>query len=176
MGHGPCEPPAPNAFSQRTCWVLPKIGVMPPCWGPCALLLASTQGWGPSNMGLRPAGTQDSGHTMKGGDLGATPGTSSLSPPAPQPTHGSPELALEGADFSVHGVGRLRGVLQLPLELPAGRVGPLRLLLGLLQLPLKLLQAGGRLVGLRRPGPRSAAMHTRFMGVPGLPPRSPPGP
>lgn len=63
---------------------------------------------------------------------------------------GSPELVLEGADLTVHGIGGLRGIFELALQLPAGGVGPLGLLLGLLQLPLELLQAGGRLVRLRR--------------------------
>lgn len=65
---------------------------------------------------------------------------------------GSPELVLERADLAVHGVGGLGGVLQLTLQFPAGGVGPLGLLLSLLQLPLELLQAGGRLVGLQRRG------------------------
>lgn len=65
---------------------------------------------------------------------------------------GSPELVLEGADLTVHGIGGLGGVLQLTLKLPAGGVGPLGLLLGLLQLSLELLQAGGCLVSLRRHG------------------------
>ena len=63
---------------------------------------------------------------------------------------GSPELVLEGADLAVHGVGRLGGVFQLALQFPAGGVGPLGLLLRLLQLPLELLQAGGCLVSLQR--------------------------
>lgn len=45
---------------------------------------------------------------------------------------GSPELALEGADLAVHGIRGLRGVLQLALQFPTGRVGPLGLLLSLL--------------------------------------------
>lgn len=45
---------------------------------------------------------------------------------------GSPQFALQGADFSVHGVGRLRGILQLTLQLPAGGVCPLGLLFSLL--------------------------------------------
>lgn len=61
-----------------------------------------------------------------------------------------PELALEGVDLSVHGIGRLGGVLQLPLELPATGVGPLGLLFGLLQLPLQLLDAGVQLVHLEK--------------------------
>lgn len=43
-----------------------------------------------------------------------------------------PELALEGVDFTVHGISGLGGILQLPLELPAVGVGSLCLLLSLL--------------------------------------------
>lgn len=64
------------------------------------------------------------------------------------PAAHSPELVLEGADLTVHGVGRLRGILQLTLQLPTGGVGSLGLLLGLFQLALELLQAGGCLVSL----------------------------
>lgn len=60
----------------------------------------------------------------------------------------SPELVFEGADFPVHGVRGLGGILQLALQFPARGVCPLGLLLGLLQLPLELLQAGGCLVSL----------------------------
>lgn len=63
---------------------------------------------------------------------------------------GSPELVLEGADLAVHGIRRLSGILQLTLQFPAGGIGPLGLLLRLLQLPLELLQAGGCLVRLER--------------------------
>ncbi|TNN57869.1 hypothetical protein EYF80_031951 [Liparis tanakae] len=53
-----------------------------------------------------------------------------------------------GGDLAVHDVGRLRGVLQLPLQLPAVGVGPLSLFLSLLQLTLQLLHAGVQLVHL----------------------------
>ena len=60
----------------------------------------------------------------------------------------SPELVLENVDFAVHGVGRLGGVLQLTLQFPAVGVGPLRLLLRLLQLTLQLLHARVQLLSL----------------------------
>ena len=64
----------------------------------------------------------------------------------------SPELAPQGADLPGHGVGRLADVVQVSLQLPAVGVGPLRLLLRLLQLPLQLLHARVQLVGLEGRG------------------------
>lgn len=61
-----------------------------------------------------------------------------------------PQLALEGGHLAVHGVCRLRGVLQLPLEFPSVGVGPLGLLLSLLQLALQLLHARVQLVRLEK--------------------------
>lgn len=43
-----------------------------------------------------------------------------------------PQFVLQGADLSVHSIGSLCGILQLTLQLPAGGIGPLGLLLGLL--------------------------------------------
>lgn len=59
-----------------------------------------------------------------------------------------PEFTLQRADFAAQSVGRLRGFIQLPLQLPAGSRGSLGLLLRLLQLPLQLLHAGVRLFRL----------------------------
>lgn len=61
----------------------------------------------------------------------------------------SPELALEAVDFTVHGIGRLCGVLQLPLKFSSVGVGSLSLLLSLLQLTLELLHARVQLVDLK---------------------------
>lgn len=43
-----------------------------------------------------------------------------------------PQFVLQGADLSVHSISSLCGILQLTLQLPAGGIGPLGLLLGLL--------------------------------------------
>lgn len=50
-----------------------------------------------------------------------------------------PEAVLEGVDLPSETLAGLSGIIQLPLELPAGCVGPGGLLLRLLQLTLQLL-------------------------------------
>lgn len=61
----------------------------------------------------------------------------------------SPELALEAVDFTVHGISRLCGILQLPLKFSSAGIGSLSLLLSLLQLTLELLHARVQLVDLK---------------------------
>ena len=53
-----------------------------------------------------------------------------------------PEAVLEGVDLPGETLAGLGGVVQLPLQLPAGGVGPGGLLLRLLQLTLQLLHTG----------------------------------
>lgn len=60
-----------------------------------------------------------------------------------------PKAALQGAELSAQGLAGLGGLVQLPLKLPAGGVGPGGLLLRLLQLPLQLLHAGVCFVHLK---------------------------
>lgn len=62
----------------------------------------------------------------------------------------SPELVLQGGDLSVHGLGGLRGVVQLALQLSLGGLGSLSFVLGLLQLTLQLLHSHVQLVTLKR--------------------------
>lgn len=78
----------------------------------------------------------------------------------------SPELALERGHLAAHGLVALRGLVQLPLQLPAVGVDALGLLLGLLQLPFELLDlcvaflclSGGRPgSGVRLGGPEVAS-------------------
>lgn len=78
----------------------------------------------------------------------------------------SPELALERGHLAAHGLVALRGLVQLPLQLPAVGVDALGLLLGLLQLPFELLDlcvaflclSGGRPgSGVRPGGPEVAS-------------------
>lgn len=61
-----------------------------------------------------------------------------------------PEAVLEGVDLSGETLAGLCGIVQLPLQLPAGPVGPGGLLLRLLQLALELLHA--RVCFLHLPG------------------------
>lgn len=60
-----------------------------------------------------------------------------------------PEAALQSAELSAQSLAGLAGVVQLPLELPAGGAGPGGLLLSLLQLPLQLLHSGLSFVHLK---------------------------
>lgn len=61
---------------------------------------------------------------------------------------GSPEAALQGAQLSAQSLAGFAGLVQLPLQLPAGGAGPGGLLLSLLQLPLQLLHSGLSLLHL----------------------------
>lgn len=53
-----------------------------------------------------------------------------------------PEAVLKRVDLPTQSLTGFGGVVQLPLQFPAGGIGPGGLLLSLLQLPLQLLHAG----------------------------------
>lgn len=59
-----------------------------------------------------------------------------------------PQTVFQSVNLSAQALAGLCGVIQLPLQLPAGGVGPGGLLLRLLQLPLQLLHAGVSLLQL----------------------------
>lgn len=87
--------------------------------------------------------------------LPPAPPARTLRAPGGQP---SPELALERRHFAAHGLVALRGLIQLPLQLPAVGVDALGLFLRLLQLPLELLDPRISFLRLSSRGPGSGPL------------------